>query len=74
MEFLDIGLQIIIIIYPTIVIVMVFMMTKVLECLWATEDVDIGLKRPSTLHLSIVEFIVLMIKMVTMVEVDIGVK
>ena len=51
---------------------MVFMMTKVLECLHVMEDVDIGLKRPVTLTTPILQFIMEIIKVVMMVDVDIG--
>ena len=39
-----------------------------------TEDVDLGLKIPENLHALISDFIVVVIKVVTMVEVDIGLK
>ena len=50
------------------------MMIEVLECLRAMEDMDLGLKRPATLNISIMEFIVVVIKVVMMEEVDIGLK
>ena len=51
---LDIGLEIPAIIYPIVVIRIVFMMMNVLECLWVMGDVDRGLKRQATLPPSIV--------------------
>ena len=51
---------------------MEFMMTKVLDCLRVTEDVDIGLLIPVTIPLEIVDFIAVTTKVVMMVEVDIG--
>ena len=35
---------------------------------------DIGLKRPATIPLAIVEFIIVVIKVVKMVDMDIGIK
>ena len=49
-------------------------MMKVLDCLLLIEDVDLGLKKPATLPISIVEFITVVIKVVIMEEVDIGLK
>ena len=70
MEVLDIGLKIPAINPTTIATTMVFLMTKVLECLWVMEDVEIGLVRPSTIPISIAEFIIV----VTMVALDLGLK
>ena len=53
---------------------MVFLMTEVLECLQVTEDMDIDIKITAALPLSIVEFIVMIIKLVAMEAVDIGLK
>ena len=38
------------------------------------EEADIGLKIQSTLHLKIVKFIIVVIKLVAMSDVDIGLK
>ena len=43
---------------------MVFLMTEVLECLQVTEDMDIDIKITAALTLSIVEFIVMIIKLI----------
>ena len=53
---------------------MLLRMMKVLDYLQVTEEVDIGLKIPYTIPLTILDFIILVIKVVTMVEVDIGFK
>ena len=50
------------------------MMLKVLECMWEMEDINIGLLRPSNIIITIMEFITEVIKLVTMVDVDIGLK
>ena len=50
---------------PTIVITVVFLMIKFLEFLHVMEYVDLCLLIPSTFHLSIMEFIIV----ITMVEV-----
>ena len=47
---------------------------KLLECLQVTEDMDIDIKITAALPLSIVEFIVMIIKLVAMEAVDIGLK
>ena len=74
MEFLDIGIDRPAILPPTILITMVFLMMELLNCLWVMEDVDIGLYMPSTLHLAIMEFIIVVIKVVTTIEFGIGIK
>ena len=66
MEVLDINIKIPSIIFPTIVMAMVSLMMKFLKCLTVKENVDIGLLRPSTLTLVIVDFIIV----VTMVDVN----
>ena len=53
MKVLDIGLETPDIIHPTIVMVMVFLMMKVLECLQVIEDVDKGLLIPANIPLII---------------------
>ena len=72
MEVLDIGLERPAILPPTIVTMMVFLMMKVLECLQVMEDMDIGLLRKATLPIATTDLIIVVIKVVTMVEVDIG--
>ena len=47
---------------------------KVLECLQVTEFVDIGLCRPYTITITMVKFIIVAIKLITVVEADIGLK
>ena len=69
-EALDIGIKRPGIHTPTIIMVMIFMIMKVLECLRVIEDVGIGLLTPDTLPLANTEFIIA----VTMLEVDIGIK
>ena len=46
---------------------------EVLDCLQVMEDVDLGLKRPSTIPLTIVDFIFMVIKVAAMEEADIGI-
>ena len=70
MEVLDICLVRQAILPSTIVTAMVFQMMKVLKCVWVMSDVYIGLLRPATIHLTIDEFIIV----VTMIEVDLGLK
>ena len=72
MEVLDIGLKRPYIFPPTILMNMLFMMVKVLECMKVVEDMDLSLKRSSNIFLTIVDFILLAIKVVTMEEVYIG--
>ena len=74
MEVLDIGLDRTAILPPTIVMTMVFIMMNILECLQVMEDVDVGLLIPPTLALAILEFIIMVIGVVNIVEVDIGLK
>ena len=42
--------------------------------MWKTREVELGIKISATIPLSIVEFIVLVMKVVTIEEVDIGLK
>ena len=51
---------------------MAFLMMKVLECLLVMKDVDLSIKRPCTLSPEIVEFILVVIEVVTMDNVNIG--
>ena len=50
MEVLDIGIKKSAICPPIIVMTMVFLMMKLLECLWVMEEVDLGLKIPATIN------------------------
>ena len=52
----------------------VFLMMGFLECILVMEGVDLGLKIPAILPLSIVEFITMVTKVVTAEEVDRGLK
>ena len=62
-------------IFPTtIVMEIVFLMKQVFECLRVTEDVDLGLKRPDNFPLATVEFIIMVIKVAKMEDVDICIK
>ena len=54
----------------TILKMVVFIMMKVLKCLRVMEGLEIGLLRPCTLPIATMEFTIL----VTMVEVDLGLK
>ena len=54
----------------TILKMVVFIMMKVLKCLRVMEGLEIGLLRPYTLPIATMEFTIL----VTMVEVDLGLK
>ena len=74
MQFLDIGLKRPEIIPPTNIMTMSFIIMKLLECLQVMKDVDIGILRPDTLPLTIMDFIIVVIKLVTMVEVYVGLK
>ena len=74
MEVLDIGLERPAIIPSTIVMMMVFIMMKILEYMRVMKDVDIGLLRPFTLIIATMEFIIVIIEVVTMVDVDKGIK
>ena len=74
MELLDISIKIPAILLTTTVMTMVFLMIKVLECLWVIGDVDMGLLGLANITIAIVEFIIVVIKVVTMVEVGIGLK
>ena len=56
-EVLYIGLEIPDIIIPAIVMMIEFMMMKVLESLQVMEYVEIGILRPDTLTITIVDFI-----------------
>ena len=66
----DIGIKRSAILPPIILMLIVVMILKFLNCMWVMEDVDIGLLRPSNLPLAILDCIIL----VTMEEVDIGLK
>ena len=48
---------------------MALIMLKVLDCLRLTEEVDLGLKRPATLPISIMACIVMVIKLVMMEDI-----
>ena len=62
-------------IHPLAIIMnMVFLLMEFLECLQVLEEVDLFLKIPVTLPLAIVEFIIMVIKVVKMEEVGIGIK
>ena len=74
MKVLDIGLKRPAIIPSTIVMMMVFIMMKILEYMRVMKDVDIGLLRPFTLIIATMEFIIVIIEVVTMVDVDKGIK
>ena len=43
-----------------------------MECLIVKKDVDLGINRPATLPLEIVEFIILLIEVMMTEEMDIG--
>ena len=58
--------------FTKIITKMLFLTMKVLEFLQGMEDVDLVLKIPANLPISIVEFFVVVIAMVLMLEVDIG--
>ena len=66
MEVLDICLKVPVISSPTIIMSMLFLMMELLDCFWVTEEVDLGHKRPGTLNLEIVEFIIVVVKEVKM--------
>ena len=72
MELLDIALERPAIIFLTTIIMMVFMMMKVLECLSVMEDVDICLLRQTTIPLEVLEIIIVVIEVVMMLYVDMG--
>ena len=69
-EFLDIDTERPATLPPTIVMAVVFLMKKLLECLRVMEDVDIGIFMPDDLPMTILEFIIV----VTMIEVYISLK
>ena len=50
------------------------MIMEVLECMWVTEEMDLGLKKPATITLKTMEFIVKAIGVVTMEEAELGLK
>ena len=68
MEILDIILKIPAIIPPIILMMVVFLMMQVLECLWLMEYANIGLLRPYTFPLAIVEFNMVLIEVVTIID------
>ena len=74
MEVLDIGLKRPAIRSLTIIMTMVFLIITVLEFLWVTEEVDLGLKRPANIPLVILDFNVVVIKLVMVEDVDFGLK
>ena len=74
MEVLDIDLNRKSICTPIIVMMMIFIITKVLDCRRVMEDVAICLLIPATLPLIIMQFIILAIELVTIVEVNICLK
>ena len=74
MEVVNIGFERTAICPITIATTIEFLMMEVLECLQVTEEANLGLKIPGTLPIIIVEFIVMVIEVVTMEEVDIGLK
>ena len=57
---------------PIIAMEMVFIMMEVLECLIVKKDVDLGINRPATLPLEIVEFIIVLIEVMMTEDMDIG--
>ena len=71
MEVLDIGLKIPATLPPNIVMAVVFPTMKILGCMKVTEDMDIGFFIPATINLAIVEFIIVVIELVTVVDMDI---
>ena len=71
MELLDIDIETTAILNPTIVMILLFMMPKICECMQVMEDVDIDLNRPDIINPTIVEFITMVIEVMIMVEVDI---
>ena len=71
---MDIGLKRRAIRSITIIMTMVFVIITVLELLWVTEEVDLGIKRPYNIPLVILNFIVLVIKVVIVEDVDWGLK
>ena len=60
--------------YLLVLMMMVFLVMGVLECLWLMEEVVLSINKPSTLPLAIVDFILVVIKVVTMEEVYFGIK
>ena len=66
-EVLDIGIERTYICPPTILMMMVFITMKVLEYLQVMEGVDLGIKIPANLSIEIVEFIVVLIIVMTIV-------
>ena len=74
MEVLYIGIEMPSISPPTIIMTMVFLIMEVLKCLRMKEETDLGINRSATLPLAIVEFILILIGVVTMEEVDISLK
>ena len=74
MEVLDMDLKIPAIHPPTEIMTMVFLMVEVFECMRLMKEVNLGPKRPDTLPLTILEFIVMVIKVVVTEEVNICIK
>ena len=74
MEILGIGIKIPAISSLTIIMTMVFLIITFLEFLWVTEEVDLCLKRPANIPLIILNFIVVVIKVVMVEDLDCGLK
>ena len=72
MEVLDIGIKRPVILPPTIIMIMVFMTMEVLDCILELYSPYLGLNISATLPLSIVEFIVKVIEVATMKDIDFG--
>ena len=73
-EVLDIYLERPAISPTTIIMLMVFMIMEVLECMWVTEEMDLVLMKPATIPLKTMELIVKAIGVVMTEEVDLGLK
>ena len=57
---------------PVILMMMVFLIVELLECVRLIEDMDLGLKRLATLPIAIMENFSMVIEVVIMEELDIG--
>ena len=71
MEVFDIILERPAIILPTIVMMMLFLMMEVLECLRVMEDIDLCLNILVSLPFTVMSFIYMVIEVVMVEEVDI---
>ena len=71
MEVFDIILERPAIILPTIVMMMLFLMMEVLECLRVMEDIDLCLNILVSLPFTFMSFIYMVIEVVMVEEVDI---